>query len=1054
MKRLYKTLSIISAVFLCTALAACTEDPTTAGDALQTAPEGECSVEFELQGAPLQTSLTRTAGNAVQNIRNLYILFYTPDGGSESNYKLAYAFTTDRQCANDVFDSEELSITTKSSESREDWSNTAEKATQCVKTSNVHVPRGSYAIYVVANADNFSSAGFSREAVATVGALRNYSLNWNANNIAANDAMFGFFTDSKTEGYDVTEQTAPILDITANARTIHAWVKRAVSKVTVAFDGTQLHDNVRIYIKKVSIHDIPLNCRLGTENSPQSLDELIPNGEQIVYSAVAGATNNTRISSREPYFPNFTGQAEDDAYVARWRGEVHSETANALYFFENRQGMSLSNPGSLDRDPAGDWKQQTDADNNGIPDDRDNGILKDTKTYGTYVEVEAYYQNDNFGSQTEGRIIYRFMLGKNTTNDFNADRNNHYKLTMRFKNNANNVDWHIDYNDQPGIYIPETIYVSYTYNTPTILPIRVVGQNVTSLKVTIDSSNWYPDDSSIPRFTGTTNPTGLATGFLSLTYDENPRIRENEDFNSNDAARVSTYWNNQPNNTTRNYINNGQKVAWADLDAHGYNVMTRTTSEGYTVFEADIPMFTRPLVIYKWTSWTGANPYFSSERTAQITLSGTIDGQSFSRKVTVKQVRRIENPAGIYRRHNNADPFDVTLMARTGEGGSHTAPIAYEPFNSEGAWRAIVYRTTTVNGNNDPWFTLSAGSQTASKVNEFIQGDSDSPISFTYKPNGTIAQNQVRCGIIKVEYNNYTCTHYIFVRQGYAPIQLEAGRVYWHTFNLYSGAEETNNPCEAGSLFIRGRFTPAILDSNTAGFGEVVGTLTAISNEAGTAVSNISIPIANSGTYSRQNFSAASRTLNRNNSTYNPWNTGRVPKLEEWATLLNENANAFVNRAFGVLYSDGVNTTQTSPDDVYGCLHSNISNGNTTRGMRGAFVYNTDNGRNLFFPIGASGYGRRKVGAAGQLQYSFGDTFWSTPLENAARPMIYNLYTNEGALYWGQAQISNKPVTNHSVDNAWDINYKTYDFDYMDSSSTNNTLSACYLRLVQDNPPQ
>ena len=30
--------------------------------------------------------------------------------------------------------------------------------------------------------------------------------------------------------------------------------------------------------------------------------------------------------------------------------------------------------------------------------------------------------------------------------------------------------------------------------------------------------------------------------------------------------------------------------------------------------------------------------------------------------------------------------------------------------------------------------------------------------------------------------------------------------------------------------------------------------------------------------------------------------------------------------------------------------------------MRGCFIYNKTNGRNLFFPIGASGYGHRKQG--------------------------------------------------------------------------------------------
>lgn len=1059
---------------------ACVDDPIASS--IPSELEGECTVGFQLRGMPLETAMSRTAGNAVNSIGSLYVLFY-PVNGNGTVEELKYAFTTDPSCANDIFTST-LSVASTTSEDRTgfnpggtEWNGSAESATQKVTTSQVQVRRGNYKIYVAANVGAFSSATLTRASVATPQALRNFSLTWNASNVAANNAMFGFFTESSTQGYDVINEDAPTILLSDNSVTVHAWVKRVASKVTVAFDGSQLNDNVNVYIKKVSIKDIPRTVKLGATNTPSAAGDLIATGEQTVYTTTGGVTNTTRISKREPYFPNFTGYTDDEQDVAQWRNKVHSETANALFFFENAQGKSMG--GANGSDPDGSWKQQTDSNGNGIPDDRDTeihpgidsntGILKDTKAYGTYVEVEAYYTNANFGSQTEGNIVYRFMLGMNTTDDFNAWRNNHYKLTLCLRNNANDVDWHIDYSDQPGIYIPEILYVSYTYNTASVLPIRVVGQTVSNLSITINSANWYPDDSSIPYFTKATNPTGLSTGFLSLTYDENPRVptnRADEAFGAGDENRVLAYWNNQPNNTTRQYINNGSKVAWSDLDRHGYGVTTRRTSEGQTVVEANIPVFTRPLTIYKWTSWTGANPYYSSRRSGEITISGTVDGQNFSRKIKVQQVRRVENPAGIYRRHDNASPFNVLLMYRNGEGGTHATPISYTPLVSDGPWRATIYLSSangsTTNQTN-AWFTLTTGSQRVSSVGQHIQGDEGSNISFTYTPSGTIAQNQSRFGVIKVEYNNYTCTHYIFVRQGYAPMQLESGGVYWHTFNLYSGAEETTSPCEAGSFFLRGKFSPAILDSNTAGFGQTVTSLAAITNDAGTTTGTVSVPISNTGNNARGNFAAGNRTLSRNNTALNPWTTGRVPTLEEWASLLNENANAQIDRAFGVLYADGATTTQTAPAEVYGCLHSDVANGTagfTSRGMRGTFVYNTTNGRNFFLPIGAQGYGRRKVGynngtggtsGGGVLQYSFGDTFWSTPLEQERRALLYNLYTNEGAIYWAQSSKTMANSVHSGADNGWDINYKSYDFDYMESAS--NQYSACYLRLVQDTAP-
>lgn len=1050
MKKIFNIYTVICSLVLGVFASSCVDDLSLGNFADY--EEGECNVSFQMQGFPLQEAMTRTSGDAVKTVRNLYVLMYKADG--ENAGKLVHAFTTDTDCENDVFN-KDFSMETSDAD-RSDMEDTAESSTPKLKTSSVLVSRGRYYIYAVANVDAFSSYDFTSEQISSPEKLKNYSLTWNNSNVAANDAMFGYFTGSSIEGFDVIGEEAPQILLSGDNQTIHAWMKRAVSKVTVAFDASSLRDGVNIYIKKVSVKDIPLNCKLGAENSPSKDSELIATGESIVYSNQPKVTPTTRISSKEPYFPAFSGYTDDETAVAEWREKVHSEKADALYFFENCQGTA---PEGTDG-----YKQQTDVDGDNIPDDRTNNILKDTKPYGSYVEVEAYYTNDNFGYQTEGNIIYRFMLGMDTKYDFNARRNNHYKLTLKFKNNANDVDWHIDYSDQPGIYIPETIYVSYTYNTASKLPIRIVGQEVSDLSVSINYSNWFPEDSSIPYFTGTTSPTGLSTGFLSLTYDDNPRVgRSDEDFDaSKDYAKVKAYWDNQPNNTSRQYIRNGQKVEWSDLNPHGYKVTTRTTSEGDKVFEADIPMFTRPLVIYKICAWTGSNPYYSSEREAEITLSGTVDNQKFERKIKVIQVRRVENPAGIYRRHDNASPFNVTLMEREGEGGLHRGgAVSYSPLVSKGAWRAIVYRSTTGSSSvneSKAWFNLTAGSQRVSDTGKYIQGDAGTPVAFTYTPNGTVAENVVRCGIIKVEYNDYTCTHYIFVRQGYAPMRLEeeAGKVYWHSFNLYSGNEETTNPCEAGSQFIRGYLAPAILDSNTAGWGEKVNSLQAFTNTAGTSVSNISIPLANSGSYVRKDFQSSNLTLTNNNSL-NPYNKGRIPTIAEWAGLLNEVANAQVDRAYGVLYADGATTTQTMPVEVYGCLHSDVASGNngfSSKGMRGTFVYNTSLGRNLFFPIGASGYGRRKVGSNGELQYSFGNDFWSTPLENATRAPLYNLYTNEGAIYWAQADlyVGNQPGFNNVTNvNAWDINYKSYDFDFMDSKS--NSTPSAFLRLVQDSAP-
>lgn len=78
--------------------------------------------------------------------------------------------------------------------------------------------------------------------------------------------------------------------------------------------------------------------------------------------------------------------------------------------------------------------------------------------YGTYIEVDAYYRSINEEKVGSGDIKYRFMLGKNITTNYDAERNHHYKLTLKFKNFANDADWHIEYAEpEPGIEVPNPI---------------------------------------------------------------------------------------------------------------------------------------------------------------------------------------------------------------------------------------------------------------------------------------------------------------------------------------------------------------------------------------------------------------------------------------------------------------------------------------------------------------------------------------------------------------------------------------------------------------------
>lgn len=117
-------------------------------------------------------------------------------------------------------------------------------------------------------------------------------------------------------------------------------------------------------------------------------------------------------------------------------------------------------------------------------------------------------------------------------------------------------------------------------------------------------------------------------------------------------------------------------------------------------------------------------------------------------------------------------------------------------------------------------------------------------------------------------------------------------------------------------------------------------------------------------------------------------------------------------------------------------------------------------GRNLFFPIGATGYGRRKHSDGGRVAVlKYAQRSALAPVANNAtdkRPLFYDLYRRPGAVYWlaENHYLERGPAYNKNVI-AWDFNYFTFDFNYMtnDNPFANdnaNVSDACFVRCVED----
>ena len=475
--------------------------------------EGECVIGGTVKFTSFTPALngnTRTAGNVIKAIESLCVLLYDEKGQLVKKYPLRPGDAVNEG----VY---KITDTDRKNEDRTESVGGEDKTFHSAETETPHadfkltVPYGRYYIYAVANMGDLSDSSTDEnikkavgdinieDAIQTVEGLKNISLNWNEENIPANNQMFGHFFSSDRSS------EAQLLTINQKTSKLQAWVRRAASKVTVAYDGTGLYDDVYIYIMAVSIKDIPRSCLLGETNTPT--DSLIHDGEIIKYFKGDGLPADFK----EKYIAIVSNKDPNRTY-----GSDHSETAEALFFYENMQG-------------TGEDKRQKDEDKDGKPDNADR--LKDDKPYGTYIEVDAIYRSENSERPGTGVIKYRFMLGKNITTDYNAERNHHYKLTLKFKKFANDYDWHIDYkravfdvtepevfNYQGKIFIPEyrpgteNYNLGHTFVDENTVTVRsFIEENFTTVPWTIsydekgdgnfkDTCSWleYTEDGYLP----------------------------------------------------------------------------------------------------------------------------------------------------------------------------------------------------------------------------------------------------------------------------------------------------------------------------------------------------------------------------------------------------------------------------------------------------------------------------------------------------------------------------------------------------------------------------
>ena len=997
--------------------------------------EGKASISATLDFKPMSSALSRTraAGDALKDISSLHVLLYNKDKNLIKNWTIeSYTETDENRGNNDAENGSSAETSTK-------------RATFKLPEE---IGFGKYYMYAVANIPDLLTNSAYSEAIKTVDGLKNIPLTWDSEDVANNGQMIGFFTKSSASVLSAADES---LIVNEKSVKLHAWLRRAASKVTVAFDGSKLKEGVFIYLQSVQIKDIPSQCYLGKENNvgkegytlnvPENGPDMI-DGEIITYHEGDMAED----------FEYGEGCADHRVTVGSPHFGSHDETAPALYFYENMQGAGDNMP-----------DKRQDADNNGIldfpglPDKPEKYPYyrpKDDVPYGTYIEVHAHYISNNSERLGNGHIIYRFMLGQDVKKDYNAKRNCHYKLTLKFKNFANEADWHIEYEEpEPGVMTPEPYYISYLYNHSMMYPIKVNtgGRKIEYIKAEILENNWAPyNASSDIYYTGA--PNGVAApwnGFLSLHKTTETVLYENK-IGSNEQ-----YYNTVPKRGEREYkdfvlpggITSKEFTTENSEPDDKYRVEKHPTEANtYNIY---IPMYTRAKQMISTTGYTGNNPYMAYQRKARVKITTKLEGldKIFENEVPIYQVRRVVNPKGIYRSLKNNKSFHVVLKRLPRENDQ-----MFKTFQSEGQWKAYVVKETNGKG-----ITLSVTDPNTTELKDdpeygkAIYGKTGSVIDFNVNfEQSSDNPSENRYAIIRVEYHNYTCQHLIFVRQGDKPDDLVTNGVKWYAMNMKTTSELASNPLDEGSLFKFGNWSHPI---------------DALSNK-NPREPWINVTPGDFKIYPEDGFTNAATgdkmvwtDIIHSNTTDGFGNPQMAnARVATGADFWELRKYSYIEQGYGVLYGDDATETADDIVEVYGYNYEHNKSG---RGMRGCFAYNSETGKNLFFPIGASGYGHRKQSYKatwgdpetidGVLRYAAGRTqLYPSPVE---RPLFYDLYKRPGGIYWLNAEIPQDYFTpTDGVSLGWDINYFSFDFNFISKGNLirSDGSDACFVRCVVD----
>lgn len=225
------------------------------------------------------------------------------------------------------------------------------------------------------------------------------------------------------------------MNISTTQTTLSGELVRIYSMVSVNVDTKGL-DGVTVTPKSVTLKHVPSKGYLKSSNKIDGSDvACVVDGEKI----------------------NFFSKPEKNVFSSQ----------GVVFMYENMQGTNNYTELS-----AGDGTDKTPPSLGSIPTKNTDAVKKDRTC--SYIEIDADYINNNTGGSGSGSIKYRFFLGNNSTDNFDVERNCHYKVTLKLsgKGGADEGSWRVE-KDFKREFSVDDIFIGYRMNSKSDIEVKL-----------------------------------------------------------------------------------------------------------------------------------------------------------------------------------------------------------------------------------------------------------------------------------------------------------------------------------------------------------------------------------------------------------------------------------------------------------------------------------------------------------------------------------------------------------------------------------------------------